>query len=38
MSVEDKTNNSAGAEMENQYKTRRGDDASKIKEGIIFFN
>ena len=31
MLVDDETNNSTGAEMQNQHKTERGDDANKIK-------
>ena len=37
MLVEDETNNSTGAEMENKYITRKGDDAKKIREGVRFF-
>ena len=35
--LEDETNNSTGAKMENQYWTEKGDDAIKIKKGIKFF-
>ena len=35
--LEDETNNSTGAEMENQYRAEKGDDAIKIKKGIRFF-
>ena len=34
MLVEDETNNSTGAEKEDQYRTEKGDDANKIKNGI----
>ena len=34
MLVDDETNNSTGAEMQNQHKTEKGDDANKIKSGI----
>ena len=37
MLVEGEMNNSTGVEMENHYKTRKGDDANKIKKGIRFF-
>ena len=37
MLVEDETNSSTGAEMENQYRTEKGDDANKIKKNISFF-
>ena len=37
MLVEDETNNSTDAEMENQYRTEKADDAKKIRKGIGFF-
>ena len=37
MLVEDETNNSNDAEMENQYRTEKGDDAKEIRKGIRFF-
>ena len=37
MLFEDETNNSTDAEMENQYRTEKGDDAKKIRKGIRFF-
>ena len=37
MLVEDETNNSTDAEMENQYRTEKTDDAKKIRKGIRFF-
>ena len=36
MLVEDKTNNSTGADMENWYR-KKGDAPNKIKKGIRFF-
>ena len=35
--VEDETNYSTDAEMENQYRIEKGDDAKKIRKGIRFF-
>ena len=37
MLVQNETNNSADAEMENQYRTEKADDAKKIRKGIGFF-
>ena len=37
MLVENKTNNSTDAEIENQYRTEKGDDATMIRKGIRFF-
>ena len=37
MLVEDETSNSTGAEIKNQYRTEKGDDANKIKKGINIF-
>ena len=37
MLVEGEMNNSTGVEMENHYKTRKGDDVNRIKKGIRFF-
>ena len=37
MLVEDETNNSTGAEIENQCRTKQENDANKIKKGIRFF-
>ena len=31
MLVDDETNSSTGAKMQNQHKTEKGDDAKKIK-------
>ena len=37
MLVEDETNNSTDAEIENQYRIEKADDAKKIRKGIGFF-
>ena len=37
MLVEGEMNNSTGVEMENHYKTEKGDYANEIKKGIRFF-
>ena len=37
MLVEDEMNNSTDAEMENHYRTEKGDDAKKIRKGTRFF-
>ena len=37
MLVEDETNNSTGAEMEDQHRTEKRGDAKKIRKGIRFF-
>ena len=37
MLVEDETNNSTDAEIENQFRAEKGDDAKNIRTGIRFF-
>ena len=37
MLTEDEPNYSINAEMENHYRTEKGDDANKIKKGVRFF-
>ena len=37
MLLEDEMNDSSDAEMENQYRTEKADDAKKIRKGIRFF-
>ena len=38
MLVEDETNNSTDAEMENQYRIEKADDTKNIRKGIRFFH
>ena len=38
MLVEDETNNSTDAEMENQYRIEKADDTKNYRKGIRFFH